>query len=121
MKFLFTFSSFLLFTLIIANQFDESTSRYCHPAKCPPSTCFCPTTESVLPSLGQVPQFVMLTFDDGVNGINYETYRSVFNRRHQDTGCPVQSTYFVTHEYTDYHLVHNLWRRGNEIAVHSIT
>lgn len=107
--------------LVFFGQYSEVTGRYCDPNLCPPSTCFCPTAEPLFPSLDQIPQLVMLTFDDGVNGINYETYKQVYSRRHDSTDCPVRSTFFVTHEYTDYHLVHNLWRRGNEIAVHSIT
>lgn len=106
-------------TLIVYIKLVQSLS--CNPVLCPPEKCFCPTTEPIFADKNQIPQLVMLTFDDAVNRINYKTYKHVITRKHQLTGCPLKSTFFVTHEYTDYLMVHDLWRRGNEIAIHSIT
>ena len=32
-----------------------------------------------------------------------------------------QATFFVSHEYNNYTLVNDLYKTGNEIAIHSIT
>lgn len=63
----------------------------------------------------------MLTFDDAVTTITYDYFsKSVFGRKNPD-GCPVTATHFLSHEYTDYSKVHDLWLRGHEIALHSVT
>jgi len=63
----------------------------------------------------------MLTFDDGVTGQNYPVYeRLLFNRKNPN-GASVGATFFITHENTNYTLIHDLWSRGHEIALHSIT
>lgn len=66
-------------------------------------------------------QIVFLTFDDAITISNYPLYNeTIFNRRNPN-GAPIYSTYFVTHEYNDYQLTHDVWRKGHEIALHSIT
>lgn len=63
----------------------------------------------------------MLTFDDAVSISNMPYYReALYNRRNPDN-CPIQSTFFVSHEYTDYTSVHELHSRGMEVSLHSIT
>jgi peptidoglycan/xylan/chitin deacetylase (PgdA/CDA1 family) len=66
------------------------------------------------------PQLVMLTFDDAVTVVNFPTYKDLTKKRGA-SGCRIQATFFVSHEYTNYQLVHELHRNGHEIAVHSIT
>ena len=66
-------------------------------------------------------QFVTVTFDDAVNVINIETYRSFLNNRLNKNGCPIGATFYVNHEYTNYQLVNELYNQGYEIALHSIT
>lgn len=63
----------------------------------------------------------MLTFDDAVTALNYEYIEQAINGRRNPDGCPVAATFYVSHEYTDYSKVHNLWADGHEIALHSIT
>lgn len=52
-------------------------------------------------------QFVLFTFDDAVTAANYEYYKQAFYGRVNPDGCPVSSTYYVSHEYTDYSKVCN--------------
>lgn len=87
----------------------------------------------------------MLTFDDAVTALNYQYYEKAFYGKVNPDGCPIGSTYYVSHEYTDYtkvqlntglvsklerawHFfavrffqVHQLHAHGQEIALHSIT
>ncbi len=68
-----------------------------------------------------VPQFVMITFDDAVTVTNYETYTKFHEFKNRHNGCPIGATFFLSHENTNYKLVNELHRRGNEIASHTIT
>ena len=69
-----------------------------------------------------VPQMVLLTFDDSVNDLNKELYQELFERgRTNPNGCPISATFYVSHEWTDYSQVQNLYADGHEIASHSIT
>lgn len=62
----------------------------------------------------------MLTFDDAVTAANYMYIEELMEGRTNPDGCPAAATFFVSHEYTDYAKVHELWARGHEIALHSI-
>ncbi|KAF0297749.1 hypothetical protein FJT64_004819 [Amphibalanus amphitrite] len=67
------------------------------------------------------PQLVLLTFDDSINDINHELYKEMFETgRKNPNGCPISATFYVSHEWTDYRQVQNLWADGHEIASHSI-
>ena len=67
------------------------------------------------------PQLVLLTFDDSINDINRELYKEMFETgRKNPNGCPISATFYVSHEWTDYKQVQNLWADGHEIASHSI-
>lgn len=69
-----------------------------------------------------VPQLVLLTFDDSVNDLNRKLYRDIFNRRRRNpNGCRIKATFYVSHEWTDYSQVQNLYADGHEIASHSIS
>ena len=68
-----------------------------------------------------VPQLVLLTFDDSVNDLNKGLYKDMFeNNRVNPNGCPISATFYVSHEWTDYQQVQNLYADGHEIASHSI-
>ena len=68
------------------------------------------------------PQLVMLTFDDSVNDLNRGIYKEIFkDYRVNPNGCPIQATFYVSHEWTDYSQVQNLYALGHEIASHSIS
>jgi len=71
----------------------------------------------------QVPQMIVITFDDAVNVENWNLYTNqVFTKeRVNPNGCSIKGTFFISHQYTDYHHIQKLWNKGHEIAVHSIT
>lgn len=72
-------------------------------------------------SAHEIPQFVMLSYDDAVNIANFPTYERLFDKRNKENACPIGATFFLSHENTNYRLVHELYRRGHEIASHSVT
>ncbi|XP_037528994.1 chitin deacetylase 8 [Rhipicephalus sanguineus] len=98
-------------------------SAGCDERVCKRPSCAC---ESDLPPAGlrprEVPQFVTLTFDDAVNVGNMPFYDELFDgTRKNKNGCGIAATFFVSHEYTDYAAVNQLYSWGNEIALHSIS
>ena len=73
-------------------------------------------------SAKQIPQLVVLTFDDSINDLNQRLYTSMFHPiRRNPNGCPISSTFYVSHEWTDYGHVQNMYSDGHEIASHSIS
>lgn len=70
----------------------------------------------------QIPQIVMLTFDDAVNDINKAIYAGIFERgRKNPNGCPISATFYVSHEWTDYTQVQDLYADGHEMASHTVS
>lgn len=70
----------------------------------------------------QTPQIVLLTFDDAVNDLNNPLYSDLFeNGRKNPNGCPISATFYVSHEWTDYSQVQNLYADGHEMASHTVS
>ncbi|XP_076281497.1 chitin deacetylase-like 5 isoform X2 [Lasioglossum baleicum] len=70
----------------------------------------------------QTPQIVLLTFDDAVNDLNKQLYADLFeNGRKNPNGCPIAATFYVSHEWTDYSQVQNLYADGHEMASHTVS
>jgi hypothetical protein len=96
----------------------------CDKEKCKLPNCRCSGRDipgGLLPE--DTPQFVLLTFDDAITISNMDFYRKAtlnYQRINPD-GCPSAITYFISHEYTDYSLVHELYSNGHEIGLHSIS
>nr|XP_023013002.1 uncharacterized protein LOC111503036 isoform X1 [Leptinotarsa decemlineata] len=70
----------------------------------------------------QVPQMVLITFDDSVNDLNKVLYQDLFEKgRTNPNGCPIAATFYVSHEWTDYSQVQNLYSDGHELASHTVS
>ncbi|XP_072402961.1 uncharacterized protein Cda5 isoform X3 [Diabrotica undecimpunctata] len=70
----------------------------------------------------QLPQIVLLTFDDSVNDLNKGLYQDLFEKgRTNPNGCPIAATFYVSHEWTDYSQVQNLYSDGHELASHTVS
>lgn len=99
------------------------TATKCDKRKCRLPDCRCGGSD--IPgniSSKHIPQLVMLTFDDGVNDLNWELYEELLNSgRKNPNGCPIKATFYVSHEWTDYGQVQTLYSRGHEIASHTIS
>jgi len=74
-------------------------------------------------SLDETPQLVLITFEDSVNDVHNKVFETLFNTsdRVNPNGCEIRGTFFVSHEWTDYALVQNLYTDGHEIASHTVS
>nr|CAI5846300.1 unnamed protein product [Callosobruchus analis] len=52
----------------------------------------------------ETPQMILMTFDDA-----------------NPNGCPIAATFYVSHEWTDYSQVQNLYADGHEMASHTVS
>ncbi|XP_044257341.1 uncharacterized protein LOC123006716 isoform X5 [Tribolium madens] len=101
----------------------DKTAAKCRKDVCLLPDCSCGGKEipADLP-VEQVPQLVLLTFDDSVNDLNKGLYSDLFEKgRTNPNGCPIAATFYVSHEWTDYSQVQNLYSDGHEIASHTVS
>eukprot|EP00096_Caligus_rogercresseyi_P016765 TRINITY_DN966_c0_g1_i1.p1 TRINITY_DN966_c0_g1~~TRINITY_DN966_c0_g1_i1.p1 ORF type:complete len:373 (+),score=122.55 TRINITY_DN966_c0_g1_i1:178-1296(+) len=104
--------------LLVASKKPER----CDPSYCKLPDCYCGGQD--IPgglSKDEIPQFVLLTFDDAVNNLNKKFFEKLFKGRTNPNGCPIKSTFYVSHEWTDYSHVQDLYADGHEIASHTVT
>lgn len=100
----------------------QSSADRCDPSRCRLPDCYCGGNN--IPgglSPQDIPQFVLLTFDDAVNDLNKQFFKELFEERYNPNGCPIKSTFYVSHEWTDYSQVQDLYADGHEIASHTVT
>lgn len=72
--------------------------------------------------LHETPQIVLITFDDAISDLNKEHYADLFGKgRKNPNGCPISATFYVSHEWTDYSQVQNLYVDGHEMASHTVS
>lgn len=72
--------------------------------------------------MDETPQLVLITFEDSVNDVHNKVFEMIFNSsRKNPNGCEIRATFFISHEWTDYSLVQNLYSDGHEIASHTIS
>lgn len=121
---------FVLYSLfVVSSQFGQygsepgACSRCMNNKTCVPPDCFCCRDELKLPiSIQDIPQIVFFTFDDALTDSATKFYNRLFNpSRKNPNGCPVSMTLFVSHQDTVYSNVNNMYRRGMEIAAHSVS
>ena len=51
------------------------------------------------------PQMVLIMMDGAINQNNFPLYRRVFRNRTNPGGCPALGTFFLMHDYANYHQV----------------
>ncbi|XP_038208469.1 uncharacterized protein LOC119829815 isoform X5 [Zerene cesonia] len=101
----------------------DKTAAKCRKDVCLLPDCFCGGKDipGELP-IESIPQIVLLTFDDSVNDLNKVLYSDLFDKgRVNPNGCPISATFYVSHEWTDYSQVQNLYSAGHEMASHTIS
>ncbi|KAI5639696.1 chitin binding peritrophin-A domain-containing protein [Phthorimaea operculella] len=101
----------------------DKTAAKCRKDVCLLPDCYCGGKDipGDLP-VETVPQIVLLTFDDSVNDLNKGLYADLFEKgRVNPNGCPISATFYVSHEWTDYSQVQNLYSAGHEMASHTIS
>ncbi|XP_044741518.1 uncharacterized protein LOC123302590 isoform X2 [Chrysoperla carnea] len=103
-------------------QVDKSAAK-CRKDVCLLPDCYCGGKD--IPgdlSAQEIPQIVLLTFDDAVNDLNKGLYTDLFEQgRVNPNGCPITATFYVSHEWTDYSQVQNLYAVGHEMASHTVS
>ena len=71
--------------------------------------CFCSVTGQEIPGdlpPDQVPQMIVITFDDAVNHNNYEEIERFLNSNLKNpNSCDIKTTFFVSHQYNNYSMV----------------
>ena len=85
-----------IFTLVVLlndvfGQREQARAEPCDPKSCRLPDCYCGGED--IPggySPDQIPQFVLLTFDDAVNGINKEFFSKLFKNRFNPNQCPIK-------------------------------
>nr|KAG5703089.1 hypothetical protein BaRGS_012151 [Batillaria attramentaria] len=118
------FTGFLVVGLILMEVTMAMDGR-CSNSNCKLPDCHCPghgIPGGYQPE--EIPQMVLITFDDAVNWDNWEFYLRLFppdGSRKNPNGCPIGATFFVSHNFTDYCMVRKLHARGQEIADHSLS
>ncbi|XP_017485935.1 PREDICTED: mucin-5AC-like, partial [Rhagoletis zephyria] len=101
----------------------DKTAAKCRKDVCLLPDCSCGGKEipGDLP-VETVPQIVLITFDDSVNDLNKQLYIDLFEKgRVNPNGCPITATFYVSHEWTDYSQVQNLYADGHEMASHTVS
>lgn len=66
---------------------------------------------------------VLITFDDAISILNIDLFEELFNNKSQfnPNGCPLRATFYVSHEWTDYGMVQDLYSDGHEMASHTVS
>ncbi|XP_032591738.1 uncharacterized protein LOC6562666 isoform X6 [Drosophila grimshawi] len=101
----------------------DKTAAKCRKDVCLLPDCYCGGKDipGELP-VESIPQIVLLTFDDSVNDLNKQLYMDLFEKgRVNPNGCPITATFYVSHEWTDYSQVQNLYADGHEMASHTVS
>jgi hypothetical protein len=84
---------------------------------------FCASTE--IPaglSLAETPQLITLTIDDALHAPAYDYTDEFLAFGHKNpNGANIPATYFISTEYTNYHLAQQRYAQGSEIAVHTMS
>ncbi|GFS27590.1 chitin deacetylase isoform B [Elysia marginata] len=84
--------------------------------------CFCPTFEHPKLPVLDIPQIVYFGFDDAVQPQVSGYFDQLFTSdRKNPNGCPITMTLYVSDQYTQYSKVNEYYKRGMEIASHSVT
>ena len=98
-------------------------AKPCDPDICKLPDCFCSGTE--IPgnlSLSSIPQIVFVTTDAAINAEDFFDYEKLFDGSLKNpNGCNISGTFFVSHEYTNYCEVQDLYSQRHEIADNSIS
>ena len=62
-------------------------------------------------------------FDGAINTNNFNLYKSLLSikRNNNSNECSVRGTFFMLHNYNNYHQTEYFYSKGHEIAISSVT
>lgn len=111
--------------MVIVSVVMVTSSEVCNQGtNCKLPDCFCggKIDPGMFSQPSDIPQMVLFSFDDAVTGEVKDIFDKLFTKsRLNPNGCPISMTMFVSHNFTNYDYVLDLYRRGMEVAVHSVT
>ncbi|PSC74660.1 carbohydrate esterase family 4 [Micractinium conductrix] len=106
---------------LVSAQEPVQVPGYNCPATCLPPKCKCASygiPGGLTP--GEVPQFVVLTNDDAITVTTKPVIMDITKSAYNPQGCAIPATWFVSQNYTDYHLVQEVYMANHEIASHTL-
>ncbi|XP_022916944.2 chitin deacetylase 8-like [Onthophagus taurus] len=111
----------LIACIIAAVSADTRAAEPCSSAVCKiEDTCRCSGSTPPI-TLADVPQLITLAFNDAVTDVIYTTYLVEILKRTNRDGVQIGASFYVPHEYSDYARVVDLYNKGMDIGVHSIS
>ncbi|KAL8602232.1 hypothetical protein ACOMHN_022745 [Nucella lapillus] len=85
------------------------------------NNCFCATLDYPTASPDKIPQMVYFAFDGSFSEDETEFYDHLFSTKQRNpNGCPITMSFYVDNKGTEYHLVTDFFKKGNEIASNSV-
>ncbi len=113
---------------VVASAAHAQPEYSCDPAACTLPDCLCASTQPPGGlALFEVPQFVLVTFDDCIQTNNEADIRPMLAGVRNPNGAPINVTYFLSLEgcarddTTEAAVVLDRISAGDEIAVHTVT
>lgn len=108
-------------TINSINNYNTSSNN----DDCRLPNCFCSRTGLDIPGnlpITEVPQIILLTFNGAITDLNIALYKALFNGRYRNpNGCPITSTFFISHPFNNYDQSQWLASAGHELAIESFT
>jgi peptidoglycan/xylan/chitin deacetylase (PgdA/CDA1 family) len=97
---------------------------YMCPTSCQLPQCQCASTDipgNLAPQ--DTPQFVSITFDDGINDNTWTVMEPILRETvaNDSLGCLPKSNMFLTSDYADYTLAQKMAFLGHEISSHTVS
>jgi peptidoglycan/xylan/chitin deacetylase (PgdA/CDA1 family) len=109
------------FLILAAAAFCAEALNYTC-TNCTSPACVCATVQ---PPGGlnvtNVPQMVLLTFDDEISTATYAVIESVVTNHVNPNGTPIQATFYILSQWNDYRLAQQLYAQGHELGIHTMT
>ncbi|PRW61614.1 chitin [Chlorella sorokiniana] len=106
---------------LAAAQEPVQAPGYNCPRSCKTPNCYCASHE--IPGglkAKDAPQFVVLTNDDAITVTTMPVILDITSKHKNPNNCEIPATWFVSMNYTDYHLVQEVYMKNHEIATHTL-
>ena len=109
------------FLILVAAAFCAEAFNY-SCSNCASPACVCAGTQ---PPGGlnatNVPQIVLLTFDDEISTATYAVCQQVLTNHFNPNGTPIQATFYVLSNWNDYRLAQQMYAQGHELGIHTMS
>ena len=66
------------------------------------------------------PPTVRHATDDAISSDNINYFERLYDHTNPN-GCPATGTFYVSHKFSNYRMVQQMYKRGHEIASHTIS